>query len=226
MPTYLNRAHVYTTTTGTGTITLGVAVLGYQSFAAAGIANGNVVSYTIEDNGNAWEVGTGTYNSTGTTLTRTLVQSSTGSLLNLSGNARVYVIMSAADMTALLAPDGSGNASVNGIVNSANTRGPSFPKAYVEAVFSLTGTTPALNPTNGGIQTWTLTANSTPTDSVQAGESITLLIDDGTAFTVTWPSVTWKTNGGVAPTLLTTGLTVIVLWKVGSVLYGARVGDA
>lgn len=115
---------------------------------------------------------------------------------------------------------------VSTITNSGATRGPNFSKAYVETVFALTGTTPALDPANGGIQTWTLTANSTPTDSVQAGESITLLIDDGTAFTVTWPSVTWKTNGGVAPTLLTTGLTVIVLWKVGSVLYGARVGDA
>lgn len=114
----------------------------------------------------------------------------------------------------------------NSIVDSANTRGPNFPKAYVETVFTLTGTTPALNPTNGGIQTWTLTANSTPTDGIQAGESLTLLIDDGTAFTVTWPSVVWKTNGGVAPTLLTTGLTVIVLWKVGTTLYGARVGDA
>lgn len=129
-------------------------------------------------------------------------------------------------LDAKLALDISGNLRVNTIVDAAGARGPNFSKAYVETVFALTGTTPALNPANGGIQTWTLTANSTPTDGVQAGESITLLIDDGTAFTVTWPSVTWKTNGGVAPTLLTTGLTVIVLWKVGSVLYGARVGDA
>lgn len=102
MPTYLNRAHVYTATIGTGTLTLGSAVLGYQTFTSAGIANGNVVSYTIEDIGSAWEVGVGTYTSSGNTLTRTLVQSSTGSLLNLTGQARVYVIMAAADMTALL----------------------------------------------------------------------------------------------------------------------------
>lgn len=102
MPTYLNRAHVYTATTGTGTLTLGSAVPGYQTFTSAGIANGNVVSYTIEDSGSAWEVGVGTYTAAGNTLTRTLVQSSTGSLLNLTGSARVFVIMSAADMTALL----------------------------------------------------------------------------------------------------------------------------
>jgi hypothetical protein len=38
--------------------------------------------------------------------------------------------------------------------------------------------------------------------------------------------VTWKTNAGAAPSLLTTGLTVLTLWKVGDVIYGARVGDA
>lgn len=102
MPVYVNRAHVATTTTGAGTITLGTAVPGFQTFGAAGLVDGDVVSYTIEDEGNAWEVGTGTYSSTGPTLTRTLVQSSTGSLLNLTGAARVYVIVSAADMTALL----------------------------------------------------------------------------------------------------------------------------
>lgn len=112
------------------------------------------------------------------------------------------------------------------LINTANTRGPTFTKGYVETVFALTGTTPALSPANGSIQTWTLSANSTPTDSVAAGESLTLMIDDGTAYTITWPSVTWKTNAGVAPTLNLTGLTAIVLWKVGSVLYGARVGDA
>ena len=101
-----------------------------------------------------------------------------------------------------------------------------FGGAIVETVFALTGTTPALNPSNGTIQTWTLTASSTPTDSLNAGESLTLMIDDGTAYAITWPSVTWKTGGGVAPTLNATGLTAIQLWKVGSVLYGARVGDA
>jgi hypothetical protein len=54
------------------------------------------------------------------------------------------------------------------------------------------------------------------------------MIDDGTARTVTWTSlaVVWKTNGGVAPTLNLSGFTVIQLWEVGSVIYGARVGDS
>ena len=100
---------------------------------------------------------------------------------------------------------------------------------YTEEVFAVTGTTPALSPANGSIQTWTLSGNSTPTAGTwNAGQSITLMIDDGSAFTVTWSSlaVTWKTNAGVAPTLNTTGFTVITLWKVNTTIYGARVGDA
>ena len=100
--------------------------------------------------------------------------------------------------------------------------------ALIETVYAITGTTPALNPSNGTIQTWTLTGASTPTSSLADGESMTLMIDDGTAYTITWTSVavTWKTDAGVAPTLNTTGYTAIVLWKVGSVVYGARVGNA
>jgi len=97
---------------------------------------------------------------------------------------------------------------------------------YTETVFALTGTTPALNPANGTVQTWTLSGNSTPTSAIAAGQSMTLMIDDGAAFTITWPSVNWRTNAGTAPTLNTTGFTAIVLWNVGTVLYGARVGDA
>ena len=103
-----------------------------------------------------------------------------------------------------------------------------FGGATIETVYAITGTTPALDPSNGTIQTWTLTGASTPTSSLNAGESITLMIDDGTAYTITWTSVavTWKTDSGAAPTLNTTGYTAIVLWKVGSVVYGARVGNA
>jgi hypothetical protein len=90
MATFVNRAKMTTLTTGTGTITLGSASSGFQSFTAAGVANGNTVTYVIEDGAN-FEIGNGVYASSGTTLTRTLLSSSTSSLLVLTGNAVVYV---------------------------------------------------------------------------------------------------------------------------------------
>lgn len=95
MVTFVNRAKVATPTTGTGTITLGAAEIGYQSFTDAGVVNSDVVRYTIED-GESWEIGSGTYSAG--TLTRSLSESSTGSLLNLSGNAVVYVTAASQDI--------------------------------------------------------------------------------------------------------------------------------
>lgn len=92
-----------------------------------------------------------------------------------------------------------------------------------ETVYAITdGGSVALNPANGTIQTWTLGANRTPTASFQAGEGMTLMVNDGTAYTITWTTaaVTWLTSDGNPPTLKTTGYTAIVLWKVGSVIYG------
>jgi len=65
-----------TTTTGSGTITLAGAEPGYQSFAVVG--NGNETYYTIAGD-TEWEVGIGTYTSSGTTLSRDTVLSSSDS---------------------------------------------------------------------------------------------------------------------------------------------------
>lgn len=126
---------------------------------------------------------------------------------------------------------GSGNVTADSLETLTNKTlsAAVFNDGYTEEVFVITGTTPAISPSNGSIQTWTLSGNSTPTAGTwSAGQSITLMVDDGSASTITWTSlaVTWQTGGGDAPTLNITGFTVIALWKVGTTLYGARVGDA
>lgn len=93
-----------------------------------------------------------------------------------------------------------------------------FKTGITETVYSLTGT--ALNPANGTIQTKTLAASVTLTDSLADGQYILLAIDDGSAYTVTWPTITWTTTPASAPTLATTGYTWVLVWKVGSTLYG------
>jgi hypothetical protein len=101
----------------------------------------------------------------------------------------------------------------SGTVNAAN---------FSETVYALSGT--ALDPGNGGIQYKTLAANTTFTDSLADGESMTLRLEGGATYTVTWPTMTWITSGGnVAPTLNGTKDT-LVFWKESSVLYGAYVG--
>jgi hypothetical protein len=84
-----DRVKETSTTAGTGTLTLAGAVSGFQSFAAVG--NGNTTYYAIADSVTGdWEVGIGTYTSSGTTLSRTTVLSSSngGSLVNFSANSK------------------------------------------------------------------------------------------------------------------------------------------
>lgn len=94
-----NIAKMFSATTGTGTLTLGAAASGYNSFANAGVVNGEVVTYTIRD-GSSTEVGRGTYTSSGTTLSRDTVLSSTnsGSKINCSGSQQVMVSLAAEDI--------------------------------------------------------------------------------------------------------------------------------
>lgn len=102
MVTLVNRAKMATSTTGTGTITLGSAVTGFQTFADAGITNGMTVRYVIE-NGDNFEIGSGTYTASGTTLSRTVSESSNSdSALNLSGSSEVFLTAIAADFDAKL----------------------------------------------------------------------------------------------------------------------------
>lgn len=98
MSLLLNRAKANTATTGTGTVTLGSTVSPFQSWASAqpGASTTRRYSYLIED-GTAWEIGEGVFNEGAGTITRNLVASSTGALLNLSGSATIACVAKATD---------------------------------------------------------------------------------------------------------------------------------
>ena len=94
-----DRVKETTTTVGTGTVTLAGAVHDFESFEA-GIGDGNVTYYCIfheSDSYDEWEVGVGTYTSSGTTLSRTAITSSNSdSLVSFTaGTKSVFVTMPA-----------------------------------------------------------------------------------------------------------------------------------
>lgn len=81
----VNRAKMSTTTTGTGTITLGSAETGYQGFSDAGVSDADIVRYVIED-GDNWEIGSGTYGAGTPNFSLGL----TSSLFSVSGYSAVW----------------------------------------------------------------------------------------------------------------------------------------
>ena len=129
--------------------------------------------------------------------------------------------------TSLTAPTGVivGTTDSQTLTNKTLTD-PIITGTITEDVFTITDAAGfAIDPTNGSIQLITLGASRTPTQANwAAGESVTLMVDDGSAFTITWTTIGVVWVGGVAPTLALTGYTVIQLWKVGTTVYGATVG--
>tara|TARA_R100001086_G_scaffold59416_2_gene27306 strand:- start:2025 stop:3254 length:1230 start_codon:yes stop_codon:yes gene_type:complete len=92
---------------------------------------------------------------------------------------------------------------------------------------TITGNT-ALNAGNGTVQRWVLSGNVNITDSLNEGESVTLVIDDGSGRLIDWDysSLNIEWVGGSAPTLDTTNETIVVIWKLNSTLYGVSPGVA
>jgi hypothetical protein len=80
--------------------------------------------------------------------------------------------------------------------------------------------TESLDPANGLVQVITLTGDvTTLTDDMEDGEFVTMLIDDGTDYEITWPTATWLSDGGNEVVLQTSGVTRVDALKVGSTLY-------
>jgi len=111
-----DRVKETTTTTGTGTVSLGGAVTGFETFAA-GIGNSNTVYYCIAHQDQAeFEVGLGTLDGDSSDLARTTVISSSNSdsAVNFSsGTKDVFCTLPASK---LIFEDGSNNVAFGGAV--------------------------------------------------------------------------------------------------------------
>ena len=146
-----DRVKETTTTTGTGTVPLAGAATGFQSFAVVG--NGNTTYYTIAaQTGTAWEVGIGTYTSSGTTLSRdtVLASSNSGSLVNFSaGTKDVFVTY----------PAGRSVIGSQGYVENANT----------------VATSASINTGNNAISAGPVSVNSGVTITVPTGSVWTVV---------------------------------------------------
>ena len=227
-----DRVQETTTTTGTGTITLAGAVTGFQSFSVIG--NGNTCYYAIYG-GSDWEVGIGTYTASGTTLSRdTILESSnSGSAVNFSAGTKNVFVTYPAEKSVI--QDASGNVGIGNTSPSQKldvTGSIKWSGATYENVYTITdGAAFEIDPANGTVQLITLGASRTPKGTnFAAGQSVTLMVNDGTAYTITWTDATFGSGGviwvgGTAPTLATSGYTVIELWKVSTQVYGAFVGS-
>ena len=199
MTKLVNRAKMTTATTGTGAITLGSAVDGYQSFSAAGVVNSDVVSYVIED-GTEWEIGSGTYS--GGTLTRSASESSNaGSPISLSGDAVVYVSATAESFVSAAT-----SAALTGTTPSVDVQ--------ANAVYTIT---------TSGNTTFTF-ANAPASGEVAEFQ---IVVTAGGAHTLTWPSNVYFEANGVpdAPLNGQTDVYRFLTEDGGTTYYGFVEGD-
>jgi len=106
MAKFFNRVKVTITSTGTGSVTCGTALAGFQSLADASVANADVVRYTIID-GNSYESGTGTVTLSGSTYSisrgPSVSSESNNSAIDVTANASLFLTMLAEDVVVNLA---------------------------------------------------------------------------------------------------------------------------
>ena len=145
------------------------------------------------------------------------VTSSTAELNILDGVTATTSELNYNDITTL------GTSQASKVVTADANGDVKFANAIVETVYALTGT--ALDPNNGTTQTKTISANTTFTDSLSSGESMSLHLTSASSYTITWPTITWITEtGNSAPTL--TAADTVVLFKISTTLYGVWIGSS
>jgi len=213
-----DRVKVVTTTTGTGTLTLGAAASGFQDFSVIG--NGNTTYYAIVDSAAGdWEVGLGTYTSSGTTLARnTVLESSNGgTLVNFAAGDKDVFVTYPAEKAVLL---------------DANNA--LFPANDLPAVISTNTTTPALRITQVGTGNALLVEDSANPDAtpfvIGSNGSLTVGSTSGFAASTITPFVNFLGIGNTTAAQ-NIGIASFGANSFGPTIYfgksrGASVGDA
>jgi hypothetical protein len=188
--------------TGDGTTTTFTINSGYETDNVLVLANGIMLKPVAD------------YSVSGTTLTF-VVAPGTGQ----------EIVVRELKGDGITGPTGAqGIQGIQGVTGPTGATGPQNTQ-FTESVYSITDSASVdINPTNGTIQTWILTANRTPTAaSFISGQSCSMMIR-GAGFTVTWTSLPVVWVGGTAPSFPATGFGLIQLWKVNTTIYGSYGG--
>ena len=192
-----------------------IEVVAFETFEVANALTSSNLGVTVQ----AYDIDTAKYDATTANFTGTLQNGGSNVLVDTDIGSTVQ----AYDATIVV--DADIGVTVQGYdantTTSTNTQTLTN-KTIRDTVYALSGV--AFDATNGAVQTKTLAANTTFTDSLSSGDAIVLQLEAGASYTVTWPTMTWVTSGGnVAPTL--TAKDTLVFWKVSSTLYGAYTGS-
>ena len=185
----VNRAKMTITavaSSGTGTLTLGAASTGgFSTFADAGVSNGETVRYTIEGPGDLFEIGSGVYTASGTTLSRTPSESSNAnnSAITATTDSVVFVTAAAADLRPSVHSDAASLTLQTGMVvgDTALVTGTNKLYMYTSSgwfmIAAMTNTSPSA--ITGAAATYDLAADGTAT-------VITLAATDPEGFPITF----------------------------------------
>lgn len=188
----------------------------YVVIASTASPSNNMVGQITSFSGTSLVVNVTTINGSGTISAWSISVTSAGSYLPLAGGTMTGAITFAA-----------GQAFTGTLPLAGGTMtGTLTLDAYTEKVATLaTSGSIALNPSTGTTLSCAAAGTITFTDSLSSGQSISLLITNGSSYTINWPTTTWVTAAGnTAPTLSASN--TLVFWKISTTLYGALVGKS